>query len=72
MLDVRLWQPWLGPDGWVPAGETVRVSPDEAAAICQAGQGEVVGPEVAAVLPSEHAVTVLERSPRRRKRKGRR
>jgi len=69
-MRVRLWLPWLGPDGWVPAGEEVEVSAGDGAAICQVGHGEAVRtPEVAALATSERAVAVLPQRPRRRRRK---
>jgi hypothetical protein len=73
-MRVRLWRPWLGPDGWVPAGEEVEASAADGAAICQAGHGEIVGPtqEVAALVVPEHAVAVTPRRASRRKAKKRR
>lgn len=63
---VRLWAYWPMPDGTLlEPGEEVTMAAADAAAICAAGAGELVGEETATVTVPERAVS------RRRKRKGR-
>lgn len=67
-MRVRLWTSWPAPDGTVHSpGDDVDLAAADAAAICQAGAGELLAddPEVATAPPApERAVG---RAQRRRK-----
>lgn len=66
MTTVRLWAFWPMPDGeLLEPGEEVTMAAADAAAICAAGAGEIIGEELAVVTVPEQAVG-------RRQRKGRR